>query len=497
MAVKEIAPRDVPTSGLTAASEATLQLAGLEPLKFALGEDRPFYMIGERTNVTGSAKFMTTVKDENWREGLKIARQQVEGGANLIDVNFDAALLDGVETMRQFLRLIASEPDIAKVPLVIDSSDWSVLREGLRNAQGKSLLNSLSLKDGEETFLERAREARMLGAAVIVMAFDESGQAATVEDKLRICQRAYGLLTTQADFKAEDIIFDPNILAIATGMSEHDEYGKNFIEAIAPIKTICPGVRISGGVSNLSFSFRGQNQVRETMHTVFLFHAIKAGLDMAIVNAGMIQIYDNLEPQLRALCEDVLFNKRAGAAEELVTFAQNLKSSVGPQRRDPLNEAWRSLPVAERMGHALVHGFDEHIEADALLAMSELGSPLKVIEGPLMDGMQVVGDLFGQGKMFLPQVVKSARVMKKAVAVLEPHMRSGQESLRHKAIFVLATVKGDVHDIGKSIVGVVLACNGYHVEDLGVMVPADKILERARELGADFVGPKRAHNTFA
>jgi 5-methyltetrahydrofolate--homocysteine methyltransferase len=479
-AVKPFAPRKIPHA------EATLQLAGLEPLKFATGTDRPFYMIGERTNVTGSTKFADLVRAEQWREALQVARQQVEAGANLIDINFDAALLDGEATMREFLRLIASEPDIARVPLVIDSSDWKVLREGLANAQGKSLLNSLSLKDGEAVFLERAREAQRMGAAVIVMAFDEQGQAALTADKIRICQRAYNLLTQKVGFAPEDIVFDPNILAIATGMSEHNEFGKSFIESIAQIKTLCPGVRLSGGVSNLSFSFRGQNQVREAMHTVFLYYAIQAGLDMAIVNAGMIQIYENLDPALRTLCEDVIFNRRPSASEELVEMAQSLKG--GGAKRQGQSLAWRELSVGERISHSLVHGVDEYISADALEAFNELSTALKVIEGPLMNGMQVVGDLFGAGKMFLPQVVKSARVMKKAVATLEPFMRAGEGQVQHRATFVLATVKGDVHDIGKSIVGVVLACNGYRVEDLGVMVHADVILDRAQELNAEFVG---------
>lgn len=466
--------------------DATLQLSGLEALKFVSGKERPFYLIGERTNVTGSPKFAETVKKQDWREGLQVARQQVLAGANLIDINFDQALLDGVATMRQFLRLIASEPDIARVPLVVDSSDWKVLREGLRNAQGKCLLNSISLKDGEEIFLERAIEARKLGAAVIVMAFDEQGQAATLEDKVRICKRAYDILLLKAGFAPEDIVFDPNILAIATGIAEHAEFGMSFIGALSAIKEKCPKTRISGGVSNLSFSFRGQNQVREALHTVFLYHAIQAGLDMAIVNAGMIQIYENLEPKLRQLCEDVLFNRRASACDELVEFAQNLKATSGTAKRNSL--AWRQAPVGERMSHALVHGLDEFIEADTMEAMKDVGTPLLVIEGPLMAGMQVVGDLFGQGKMFLPQVVKSARVMKKAVAVLEPYMLNRSETVNYRATFVLATVKGDVHDIGKNIVGVVLACNGYRVEDMGVMVSADKILNRAKELNAEFIG---------
>lgn len=481
-ALKTCAPRAIPEP------EQTLQLAGLEALKFVSGQERPFYLIGERTNVTGSKKFSKAVQKRDWREGLQIARGQVEAGANLVDVNFDEALLDGVATMRQFLRLIASEPDIARVPIVIDSSDWKILREGLLNAQGRCLVNSLSLKDGEAVFLERAREVKKLGATCIVMAFDEQGQAATLEDKVRICHRAYDLLVNKAGFKPYDLVFDPNILAIATGIDEHSGYAKSFIESIGLIKQKCPQVRISGGVSNLSFSFRGQDEVRETLHTIFLYYAIQAGLDMAIVNAGMIQIYENLEPKLRAICEDVIFNRRETACEELVEFAQTLKSGYSVQKRDEALLSWRQKPVGERISHALVHGFDEFIEADALESMRQLGRPLEVIEGPLMDGMSVVGDLFGQGKMFLPQVVKSARVMKKAVAVLEPHMLAANQAVNHRATFVIATVKGDVHDIGKNIVGVVLACNGYKVIDLGVMVTADKILDRAVEIGAEFVG---------
>ncbi|MGZ3723271.1 MAG: methionine synthase, partial [Bdellovibrionales bacterium] len=478
--LKNAKPRAIPEI------EPTLRLSGLEALNFVGGAQRPFYLIGERTNVTGSSKFAETVRNEDWRTGLQVARQQVESGANLIDVNFDAALLDGVATMRQFLRLIASEPDIARVPVVVDSSDWKILREGLRNAQGKCLLNSLSLKDGEEVFLERAAEAKKLGAAVIIMAFDEQGQAATLEDKVRICKRAYDILLTKAGFAPEDIVFDPNILAIATGISEHSDYAKSFIDSLKAIREKCPLSRFSGGVSNLSFSFRGQNQVREALHTVFLYHAIQAGLDMAIVNAGMIQIYENLEPRLRDLCEDVIFNRRPEACDELVEYAQGLKSAAsGPKRPD---QSWRQKEIGERISHALVHGLDEFIEADTLEAMSDLGTPLLVIEGPLMDGMQIVGDLFGQGKMFLPQVVKSARVMKRAVAKLEPFMLSHNQTHSQRATFVLATVKGDVHDIGKNIVSVVLACNGYKVVDLGVMVPATTILDKAKELNAEFVG---------
>lgn len=474
----------------SAKSKATMCLSGLEPLVMASGEGRPFYLIGERSNVTGSPKFAKAVKAKNWTAALEIVRQQVSAGANLIDINFDEALLDGPESMQFFLRLLASEPDISRVPFVIDSSDWRVLRKGLINAQGKCLTNSLSLKDGEAVFLERAQELRGLGAAAIVMAFDEKGQAATVEDKVRICKRAYDLLVREG-WDPSDIVFDLNVLAIATGIKEHNEYALSFLEALPKVKAECPGVRISGGISNLSFSFRGQNQIREAIHTVFLYHAIRAGLDMAIVNAGMIQVYENLDPKLRDLCEDVIFNRREEAVEELLQLAQELAKAAaggGGGKGAAESNAWRKGTVSERISHALVNGIDSHIENDALEAMAELGQPLLVIEGPLMSGMQIVGDLFGQGKMFLPQVVKSARVMKKAVAVLEPHMLAANQKASQRATFLLATVKGDVHDIGKNIVGVVLACNGFKVEDMGVMVPADKILDRAKEIGASFVG---------
>ncbi|HMN70205.1 MAG TPA: dihydropteroate synthase, partial [Bdellovibrionales bacterium] len=416
-------------------------------------------------------------------------RQQVQAGANIIDVNFDEALLNGVESMREFLRLIASEPDVARVPVMIDSSRWEILEEGLKNLQGKPVVNSISLKDGEEKFLAAARRLRMYGAAVVVMAFDERGQACTVEEKLRICERAYKLLTEQADFPSEDIVFDPNVLAIATGMSEHADYGHYFIEAVKLIKERCPGARVSGGISNLSFSFRGQNEIREALHTVFLYHAISAGLDMAIVNAGMIQVYENLDPVLRELCERVIWNKDDQATEDLIAYSEALKArgKTGAKVSGADDLAWRKGDVASRLSHALVQGIDKFVEEDTLEAYKNLRSPLGVIEGPLMAGMKVVGDLFGDGKMFLPQVVKSARVMKKAVGVLEPFMTGEDRASSTAPTFVLATVKGDVHDIGKNIVSVVLTCNGYRVVDLGVMVPADRILDAVVKENARFV----------
>lgn len=468
----------------------TLRVSGLEPLKLnEAGQPQAFYLIGERSNVTGSPKFARAIKDGKWEEGVEVVRQQVSSGANVIDVNFDEALLDGVASMRHFLRLLASEPDVSRVPVMVDSSRWEILEEGLRNLQGKPVVNSISLKDGEAAFLEKAALLRKYGAAVVVMAFDEQGQAATVEDKVRICERAYKLLVEQAGFPPEDIIFDPNILAIATGMKEHSDYGRNFIEALPEIKKRCPFVRISGGVSNLSFSFRGQNVVREALHTVFLYHAIKAGLDMGIVNAGMIHVYENIEPKLRELCERVIWNKDPQATEDLITYSENIKATKTSPGASPGNELeWRNKPVRERLSHALVQGIDKFVEEDTMEVFKELKSALAVIEGPLMDGMRVVGDLFGDGKMFLPQVVKSARVMKKAVAILEPFMQAANESLSDQTTVVLATVKGDVHDIGKNIVSVVLACNGYRVVDLGVMVPAEKIIDTAIKEKAAFIG---------
>jgi 5-methyltetrahydrofolate--homocysteine methyltransferase len=472
-------PRQIPT--MTPA----LRLAGLEPQTF--GEGAPFCVIGERTNVTGSPRFRKAIHADDWGAALEVAEQQASSGANLLDVCFDEPMLDGPQYMRRFLNLAAAEPEVARLPIVVDSSDWTILQAGLKCVQGKGLVNSLSLKDGEEEFLKRATEVQRLGAAAIVMAFDEQGQAATADEKVRICSRAYKLLVEKADYDPQDIIFDPNVLAICTGMAEHNGYARDFIDAIPRIKAACPGARISGGVSNLSFSFRGNNHIREALHTVFLYHAIRAGLDMAIINAGMIGIYADLEPSLRELCERVILHADGEASEKLLERAsqsQEEKSTSAARK----SEEWRQGSVNERLTHALVNGLDKYVEADALEAFHSGLTPLQVIEGPLMDGMKVVGELFGAGKMFLPQVVKSARVMKKAVAVLEPHMKEGMQATGTRATFLLATVKGDVHDIGKNIVGLVLACNGYKVIDLGVMVPADRILDEAKRLGANYIG---------
>jgi 5-methyltetrahydrofolate--homocysteine methyltransferase len=453
-----------------------------------------FLVIGERTNITGSPRFAKALKAGDWEACLAIARQQVESGANVIDINVDEALIDGESTMVRFLNLIAAEPEIARVPVMLDSSKWSVLERGLQCLQGKGIVNSISLKDGEAEFLRRARLVRRYGAAVVVMAFDEQGQAATRDEKVRICTRAYHLLTEAIGFPAEDIIFDPNILTVATGIEEHNGYAVDFFEATQAIKATLPGARVSGGVSNVSFSFRGNNPVREAMHTVFLYYAVQAGLDMAIVNAGMLGVYEEIPVELRDRVEDVILNRRPDATERLVALADQLKqSSAGDTAGKPAPEAeeWRRAPVAERLRHALVKGIDAFIEADTEEARALYARPLDIIEGPLMDGMRVVGDLFGAGKMFLPQVVKSARVMKKSVAVLTPYMEAEKAAAglaSAKGRIVLATVKGDVHDIGKNIVGVVLACNNYEVTDLGVMVPAERILAVARESKADVIG---------
>ena len=453
-----------------------------------------FLVIGERTNITGSPRFAKALKAGDWGACLAIARQQVESGANVIDINVDEALIDGEATMVHFLNLIAAEPEIARVPVMLDSSKWSVLERGLQCLQGKGIVNSISLKDGEAEFLRRARLVRRYGAAAVVMAFDEQGQAATRDDKVRICTRAYRLLTEAIGFPAEDIIFDPNILTLATGIEEHNGYALDFIDATRTIKATLPGARVSGGVSNVSFSFRGNNPVREAMHTVFLYHSVQAGLDMAIVNAGLLGVYEEIPSELRDRVEDVILNRRPDATERLVALADELRQSstedaVG--KPAPEAEEWRRAPVAERLRHALVKGIDAFIEADTKEARAFYARPLDIIEGPLMEGMRVVGDLFGAGKMFLPQVVKSARVMKKSVAVLTPYMEAekaaaGQASAKGRIL--LATVKGDVHDIGKNIVGVVLACNNYEVTDLGVMVPAERILAVARECKTDVIG---------
>ncbi|MEV8439554.1 methionine synthase [Actinosynnema sp. NPDC051121] len=479
-AVKDVQPRAV--AGLPDRT----RFSGLEP--FEIGADTGFVMIGERTNVTGSAKFRRLIEGDNYQAAVDVALEQVRGGANLLDVNMDADLLDSERAMTTFLNLIATEPEIARVPIMIDSSRWSVLEAGLKCVQGKGVVNSISLKEGEESFLAQARRIRDFGAGVVVMAFDELGQADTAERKVEICGRAYDLLTQKADFPPEDIIFDPNVLAVATGIAEHNGYAKAFLDAIPLIKQRCPGVRISGGISNLSFSFRGNDTVREAMHSSFLYHGVRAGLDMGIVNAGQLAVYEDIPKDLLELVEDVLFDRRPDATDRLVSFAETVASS-GTKRVVDL--AWREGPVAKRLEHALVHGIVDFIIEDTEEARLEAARPLDVIEGPLMDGMKVVGDLFGAGKMFLPQVVKSARVMKRAVAHLEPYMDAEKEasgSTRGNGKVVLATVKGDVHDIGKNIVGVVLGCNNYDVVDLGVMVPAAKILDTAIAEGADAVG---------
>ena len=465
------------------------QFSGLETL--TIRPDSNFQMIGERTNVTGSAKFARLIKANDFAEATRVALDQVRGGANLLDVNMDEGMLDSEHAMTEFLNYIATEPEIARVPVVIDSSKWSVILAGLKCVQGKPVVNSISLKEGEADFLEKAATVRRYGAGVVVMAFDERGQADTVERKVSICQRAYRLLTERAGFDPADIIVDPNILAIGTGLEEHNGYAVNFIEATRTIKVACPGVKVSGGVSNLSFSFRGNDAVREAMHSAFLFHAITAGLDMGIVNAGQLAVYEDIPRDLLERVEDVIFNRRADATERLIEMAATVK---GGGKRQEQDLAWRSSTVEARLSHALVHGVVDFIEQDVEEARQRYARPLEIIEGPLMDGMKVVGELFGAGRMFLPQVVKSARAMKRAVAYLEPFMdqeRSaspGQDAANAKGTIVLATVKGDVHDIGKNIVGVVLGCNSYKVIDLGVMVPCDRILQTAIESKADLVG---------
>jgi 5-methyltetrahydrofolate--homocysteine methyltransferase len=482
-AVSGLPPRPVP------AIKAATRFSGLEP--FEIGPDTGFVMIGERTNVTGSARFRRMIEAEDFQAAAVVAVEQVRGGANLLDVNMDADLLDSVQAMTTFLNLIATEPEVAKVPVMIDSSRWSVLEAGLKCVQGKGVVNSISLKEGEGPFLDQARVIRSYGAGVVVMAFDETGQADTADRKVAICGRAYDLLTTQAGFPPEDIIFDPNVLAVATGIAEHNGYAIAFIDALPRIKERCPGARTSGGISNLSFAFRGNDRVREAMHSAFLLHAVRAGLDMGIVNAGQLAVYQDIPADLLELVEDVLFNRRPDATDRLVEFAATVRGS-GTQRVEDLS--WRDAPVGQRLSHALVHGITDFVEQDTEEARLAATRPLDVIEGPLMDGMKVVGDLFGAGKMFLPQVVKSARVMKRAVAYLEPFMEAFKEQSGERAeqrgngTIVLATVKGDVHDIGKNIVGVVLGCANYRVIDLGVMVPAAKILDTAAAEHADIVG---------
>ncbi|MFO0676190.1 MAG: methionine synthase [Polyangiaceae bacterium] len=469
-----------------------LRLSGSQPFT---QQEGVYMMIGERTNVAGSPKFAKLVKEGKYEEAVAIARQQVENGANVIDVCMDEGMIDGVAAMARFLALLGSEPEVAKVPFMIDSSKWEVIETGLKFLQGKGIVNSISLKEGEEKFKEHARTILRYGAAVVVMAFDEQGQAATLADKIRICERAYRILV-DLGFPPEDVIFDPNVLTVATGIEEHNGYAVDFIEATRWIKKNLPHAKVSGGVSNISFSFRGNNHVREAMHSAFLFHAIGAGMDMGIVNAGMLEVYEEIDPELRTLVEDVLLNRRPDATERLVDFGEALKAkNAGATATEKKEEEWRKGTVEERLSHALVKGIDAYIDADTEEARAKLGRPLAVIEGPLMDGMGVVGDLFGAGKMFLPQVVKSARVMKKAVAYLTPFMEAEKAELAAKGQavktqgkIVLATVKGDVHDIGKNIVGVVLACNNYEVIDMGVMVPCEKILERAKAEKADVIG---------
>ena len=480
-AVEGVKPRVSP-----ARSSETV-LAGLEP--YVIGTGGSFTSIGERTNVTGSPKFSALIKEEKFEAAVAVARQQVEAGANLIDLNFDEALLDGEASMTRFLNLIGSEPEISRVPFVIDSSKWSVLEAGLQCVQGKAIVNSISLKEGEKIFLEHARKAQRYGAAVIVMAFDEEGQAADAKRKVAICRRAYQLLTEKAGLDPEDIIFDVNILTVATGIEEHNNYAVEFIEAVKEIKRTLPGCKTSGGLSNISFSFRGNNTMREAMHCCFLYHAIQAGLDMAIVNAGQLAVYDEIPAELKERVEDVLLNRRADATERLLEFAETVKAGGKAVVKD---EVWRQGTVEERLMHAMLKGITDHIDGDTEEARAKYGRPLEVIEGPLMSGMRHVGDLFGAGKMFLPQVVKSARVMKKAVAYLTPFMekekeKSGDQS-KNAGKILMATVKGDVHDIGKNIVGVVLACNNYEVIDLGVMVPCEKILAEAKSRGVDLIG---------
>jgi 5-methyltetrahydrofolate--homocysteine methyltransferase len=474
-----------------AAETKPLRLSGSQPFTQQAGV---YILIGERTNVAGSPKFAKLIKEGKYEEAVSVARQQVESGANVLDICMDEGMIDGVTAMTRYLQLLASEPEVAKVPFMVDSSKWEVIEAGLKCLQGKGIVNSISLKEGEEKFRQNAAKVLKYGAAVVVMAFDEQGQAATYEDKIRVCERAYRILVDGVGFPPEDIIFDPNVLTVATGMEEHNNYAVDFINATRWIKANLPHAKVSGGVSNISFSFRGNNKVREAMHSAFLYHAITAGMDMGIVNAGMLEVYEEIEPELKVLVEDVLLNRRPDATERLVEHGESLKGTdavaIGKKA-----EEWRNGTVEERLSHALVKGIDAYIEFDAEEARIKLGRPLLVIEGPLMAGMSVVGDLFGAGKMFLPQVVKSARVMKKAVAHLTPFMEAEKVAMaasgqvvKAQGKIVLATVKGDVHDIGKNIVGVVLACNNYEVIDLGVMVPCEKILERAKAEKADMIG---------
>ena len=480
--IKGLEPRKIPVI------EPATRLSGLEALTIVSEKGSPFIMVGERTNVTGSPRFAKLIKEEDYETALSVANQQVENGANIIDINFDEGLLDSEACMEKFLNLVAAEPDITRVPIMIDSSKFSVIEAGLRCVQGKCIVNSISMKEGEELFKEQARKIMKYGAAVVVMAFDEKGQAAEAEDKVRVCQRAYKILTEEVGMDPTDIIFDANILTVATGIEEHNNYALNFTNAVKKIKVKCPGALTSGGVSNISFSFRGNNIVREAMHSAFLYHAIEAGLDMGIVNAGMLAVYDDVEKELLKKVENVLLNKSPDATEELVDFAEQFKGVKSAEKKAE-EKKWREQPVEERLKYSLINGISDFVVEDTEEARAMYDLPLNVIEGPLMDGMKVVGTLFGEGKMFLPQVVKSARVMKKAVAYLEPYMdklKSGSNNTRGK--FVIATVKGDVHDIGKNIVSVVLSCNNYEVIDLGVMVSCDQILNTAKDIGANIIG---------
>ncbi|NOX16881.1 MAG: methionine synthase, partial [Chlorobi bacterium] len=466
--------------------EKFTRLSGLEAL--TIRPDSNFINIGERTNVAGSRKFARLIKEEKYDEALSVARQQVENGAQIIDVNMDEAMIDSEKAMDKFLKLVAAEPDIAKVPIMLDSSKWSVIETGLKCLQGKGIVNSISLKEGEEIFIERAKKILRYGAAVIVMAFDEEGQADTYERKIAICKRAYDILTQKVNFPPEDIICDPNIFAIATGIAEHNNYAVDFINATKWIKENLPHAKVSGGVSNLSFSFRGNNRVREAIHSAFLYHAVKAGMDMGIVNAGQLEVYEEIPKELLERVEDAIFNRREDATERLTDYAQNVVSEKKEESKDA---EWRGAPVEERLKHALVKGITEFIDVDVEEARQKYNNPIHIIEGPLMDGMNVVGDLFGSGKMFLPQVVKSARVMKKAVAILIPYIEEDKRlagDTSPNGTVLLATVKGDVHDIGKNIVGVVLGCNNYDIIDLGVMVPSEKILSTAIEKNVDVIG---------
>jgi 5-methyltetrahydrofolate--homocysteine methyltransferase len=480
----------------TATIKPYLRLSGLEPL--VIRPETNFVNVGERTNVTGSKKFARLIRDNQYEEALSVARQQVESGAQVLDVNMDDAMLDGVSAMRTFMNLVQSEPDIARIPIMIDSSKFEIIEAGLQCVQGRCIVNSISMKEGEEKFIEQAFTCKAYGAAVIVMAFDEQGQADTKQRKVEICHRAYKILTEKVGFDPQDIIFDPNIFAIATGIEEHNNYAVDFIEATREIKRLMPLAKVSGGVSNVSFSFRGNDHVREAIHSVFLLHAIKAGMDMGIVNAGQLVVYDEIEPTLKQLCEDVILNRNNEnneATEKLIQHAETVKAKGKVEVKD---EAWRNEPVEKRLAHSLVNGITDYIDTDTEEARQKYPTPLSVIEGPLMDGMSIVGDLFGAGKMFLPQVVKSARVMKKSVAILTPFIEAEKEARKKAgaatgetsgaAKILLATVKGDVHDIGKNIVGVVLGCNGYDIIDLGVMVPTDKILDTAQKENADIIG---------